>query len=310
MRASAIDVGTNTTRVLVVESRGSSGYRELDRRLAFTRLGRGVDDSGIISNEAMKQTLGAVAEYCALSGELSVDRIRISATSAVRDAKNAQDFLREASKLSGVDVEVLEGEREALLSFAGAISDLPPNRYLVCDIGGGSTEFVLGDNDGSPPIPVSVDVGSVRLTERFLASDPPRDAELRALEEAVDQALVAVDKTIPDAGRARLVGVAGTVTSLAAVKLSLKAYQPKKTHHLRLTRAEVDKLYRRLSSTPLANRKEIPALPEGRADVIVAGAATLGRVMEKWSFPFVVVSEKDLLDGLILEMMDRIRPVG
>lgn len=302
LRVAAVDVGTNTTRLLVAEA-APGGYRDLDRRLLFTRLGQGVDARGEIAPEAIERTLRALAEFCAVSGEFGVERLRVAGTSALRDAANREAFLRGAARLAGVEPEVLSGDDEARLSFLGATRELGPGRYLVCDIGGGSTEFVLGDSNGQVAGRISLDIGSVRLTERHLASDPAATEEVLLMEGAIDAALEAADGAVPGAGEATFVGVAGTVTSLAAMRLGLDRYDPSRTHHLRLRRTEVDDLYRRLAGMALEERRRIPGLDPGRADVIVAGASILSRAMARWEFGRVVVSEKDILDGLVLEML-------
>jgi exopolyphosphatase/guanosine-5'-triphosphate,3'-diphosphate pyrophosphatase len=305
MRLAAIDVGTNTTRLLVAQT-APGGYRELDRRLIFTRLGEGLDATGGIGQQALNRTLQAVAEFCAVAGEFGVERIRLAATSPVREARNREDFLAAAHRLAGVEPEVLEGGKEAFLSFKGATYELGAGRYLVCDIGGGSTELLLGAS-GKPEEEAegfaSLDIGSVRLTERFLGSDPPDQEEITAMEAGIDDALLATDAKLPGAASARLVGVAGTVTSLAALGLGLKKYDPAQTHLLSLGLDDVRRLYSVLAGMRLEDRKQLPSLPEGRADVIVAGAAILSRVMEKWAFQELTVSEKDILDGLVMEML-------
>ncbi len=309
MRVAAIDVGTNTTRLLVAELRAGS-YRELDRRLAFTRLGERVDASRRLQPDAIERTVEAIADFCAVAGELGVQRLRLAGTSALRDAANREEFVEVASRVIGGEPEILSGTREAELSFAGAVHDLGPGRYLVTDIGGGSTELVAGDPGGVQSAggpdgldgAVSLDIGSVRLTERHLRSDPPSTEELSALETSIDRALDEVETKIPRMGQARLVGVAGTVTSLAAMRLGLEIYDPAKTHGLTLELGEVTQLYRGLAHMAIQQRRRIAALPPGRADVIVAGASILVRIMARWSFAEIVCSEKDILDGLVLEM--------
>lgn len=310
MRVAAIDIGTNTARLLVAEESGGGNYRDLDRRLIFTRLGQGVDAAGAINDDAMKRTLGAIAEFSAVCGEFEVARVRVAATSAVRDASNRSMFLEAARTLTGVDSEVLTGSDEARLSYIGAVADLEPDFYLVCDIGGGSTEYVLGSSSepggaGGPTDieAVSIDIGSVRLTERHLRHDPPEEEELTKLETEIDEALDVAAAGVARASEAILVGVAGTVTSLAALSLKLRTYEPHKTHLSRLTEAQVRRLYRRLALMTLDERKRLPGLPAGRADVIVAGSAILLRSMERWSFAEVIVSEKDILDGLVMEVL-------
>lgn len=308
MRVAAIDIGTNTTRLLAAEAVGA-GYRDLARRLVFTRLGQGVDAGGRISREALRRTLAAIAEFCALCGELRVERLRVAGTSALRDAANREDFAKAAARVTGVGLEVLTGMQEAELSFSGATRELPSGPYVVCDIGGGSTEFVLGTTGGSGNATlvsgrVSLNIGSVRLTERHLASDPPATEEILIMEGRIDGALGAVDSEIPGLGAARLVGVAGTVTSLAAIHLGLETYDSARTHHQSLTVEQVNAAYRRLAAMSLSDRRTVPVLPPRRADIIVAGASILTRSMARWSFPDVLVSEKDILDGLVLAMLN------
>ncbi|MEO7804344.1 MAG: Ppx/GppA phosphatase family protein, partial [Actinomycetota bacterium] len=258
MRVAAIDVGTNTTRLLLVESLGGS-YRDLDRRLVFTRLGEGVDSEGLLSDVAIKRTLAAIAEFCAVAGELGATRIRVACTSAVRDASNRDAFLDAASRLvPDSPVDVISGSQEAQLSFAGATSDLEDGNYLVLDIGGGSTEFVLGSASGGVVLRMSLNVGSVRLTERHMLTDPPATEEMLTMEAAIDDSLDQVADAMPDASSAQLVGVAGTVTSLAAMHLGLERYDPKVTHHSILTRQAMSSMYRDLAAMNIEQRLSIP----------------------------------------------------
>jgi exopolyphosphatase/guanosine-5'-triphosphate,3'-diphosphate pyrophosphatase len=310
IRVAAIDAGTNTTRMLVAEVQ-EGGLTEVERRLIFSRLGEGVDATGRLSARGIKATTAAIAEFVDRSRELGAVRIRVAGTSAVREAANGEELLAAVKEATGLDVEVLTGEAEAALSFAGATEDLPGGRYLVCDIGGGSTELAAGRKDGTLEGPAALDgaislkLGVVRLTERHLAHDPPTPEELHSLEADIDRTVQAAGEELPDPSTAGFVGVAGTVTSLAAINLGLKRYDPKLVHGSELTRDDVVGLYHRLARMPLPEREALPALPPGRADVIVAGCAILTRVMARWSFPAVRVSEKDILDGLALELVER-----
>lgn len=310
MRLAAIDVGTNTTRLLVAETARTHGrYHDLSRRLQFTRLGQGVDSAGKINPEAMKRTLDAIGAYAAECGEFGVKRLRLGTTSAVRDASNRDEFLQAAERLAGVEPEVLEGTKEAELSFVGAVSDLEPGRYLVCDIGGGSTEFFLGStisDELEGRASISLDVGSVRLTERFFAHDPPTPEELEKLTEEVGAALQEARSVVRDVSSAKLVGVAGTVTTLASLHLGQLEYDATKTHHLRLATSDVKQMYTKLSRMTVAARRELKAMPPGRADVIVAGAAIFDLVMSTWSFTEAIVSERDILDGLVLGLIGQL----
>jgi exopolyphosphatase/guanosine-5'-triphosphate,3'-diphosphate pyrophosphatase len=305
----AIDAGSNTTRLLVAEVEEGS-LTHVERRLTFTRLGEGVDATGRLNPRGIKATVAAIGEFVDRSRELGAERIRIAGTSAVREAANGEELLVAVKAATGLDLEVLPGEAEAALSFAGATQDLPAGRYLVCDIGGGSTEFAEGRKgrtlkekaviEGA----ISLKLGVVRLTERHLAHDPPTIGELAALEVDIDRSLLAAEQALPDAAPARFVGVAGTVTSLAAIRLGLEHYDTELVHGSELTREDVVGLYRRLAGMSLAEREALPALPPGRSDVIVAGCAILTRTMARWSFPAVRVSDKDILDGLALELVD------
>lgn len=309
MRFAAIDVGTNTTRLLIAEEQGGS-YRELDRRLTFTRLGEGVDSDRVIQPGPMKRTLAAIAEFCSVCGEFGVQKLTVAGTSAVRDARNSDEFLKAAEKLAGAPAVALTGDQEARLSFWGATGDLLAARCLVCDIGGGSTELVLGVPSSEIAGRISLDMGSVRLTERFLLSDPPATEEMLTMESAIDQMLVRVDEEIPDIAGAVFVGLGGTVTTLAAIYLGLDRYVPESVDQAGVRRESLDALYRNLARMSLAERSRIPMLPEGRADVIVAGAAILSRIMARWGFDQVVASEKDILDGLLMHMMGRLDEQG
>jgi exopolyphosphatase/guanosine-5'-triphosphate,3'-diphosphate pyrophosphatase len=302
LRIAAIDAGTNTTRLLVAETQGSS-YRSLDRRLVFTRLGEGVDASGSLAAAGIKRTLGAIAEFCSVCGDFEVQKLTIGATSAVRDAGNGKEFLEAARKLSGGSARAITGDEEARLSFLGATSDLRAERVLVFDIGGGSTEFVVG-TPGEPVAGwVSLDIGAVRLTERYLRSDPPATEEMLLLESAIDDALTAVDNHLEGCAGALLVGLGGTVTTLAALHLGLEVYDPDAVHHHSLPQEALNSLYHSLAEISLSERIRPPILPAGRADVAVAGSAIASRILARWGFDRVVVSEKDILDGLVLELI-------
>lgn len=304
MRVAAIDVGTNTTRLLVAEHKSAgTRYRDLDRRLRFTRLGEGVDAAGKIQFAAMKRTLAAVAEFLAVCGEFGVEKVTVAGTSALRDACNSDEFLSGVAKLAAVNPVVLAGEEEARLSFTGATAALPDGVYVVCDIGGGSTELVGGAKGTAQPLnAVSLNLGAVRLTERFLRSDPAAPEEMLGMEAAVLDGLAQADPVIPQ-GEAQLVGLAGSVTTLASMYLGLESYDPEQTHEMILPREAVERMYLDLARTTSAERSAIPGLIDGRADIIVAGTSILAKAMARWSFDYLIVSERDILDGLVLEII-------
>jgi exopolyphosphatase/guanosine-5'-triphosphate,3'-diphosphate pyrophosphatase len=301
-RVAAIDIGTNSVRLLVAEER-PPGFRDVDRRLTITRLGEGVDRSGSLGEQAIARTLTCVAEYAAICGELAVEKMRVTGTSAVRDANNRGQLFDGIRRLTGSEAEVLSGDDEARLTFIGARADLAgSDPVLLVDIGGGSTELVYGAD--APQEGVSLDIGCVRLFERHLASDPPTEDELGALRADVIGALEAVRTKFEIPPSTRLVGVAGTVTQLAALKAGIPVYDPDVTHHAVLSHGDVRMLARRLSTLSFEQRKQVRGLQPGRADVIVAGTEILLAVMETFDAAEVIVSEKDILDGLVYELLD------
>lgn len=301
MRVAAIDVGTNSTRLLVAEQTGD-GPRTIDRRTRITRLGEGVDRTGALAPEALRRTLEAVADYAAACGEYGVGRIRVAGTSAVRDACNRDSFVDGVAALTGSAPEVLSGEREARLTFSGATAELDPaTPKLVVDIGGGSTELVSGRAVADAA--VSLDIGCVRLLERHLRTDPPAPDELGRLRAEASAALRDAARAVREAGTV-VVGVAGTVTQLAALKAGLDEYDPEVIHHMTLSHSDVRMLARRLESLPLRQRRRTRGLEPGRADVIVPGAEILLAVMDAFEAPEVLVSERDILDGLVGELLD------
>jgi exopolyphosphatase/guanosine-5'-triphosphate,3'-diphosphate pyrophosphatase len=306
-RVAAVDLGTNSIRLLVakVDDRGGE-LRDLARDMVITRLGQGVDRTGKLSSEALGRTLRVLERYCRRARILGAKRIHLAATSAVRDASNRDELAAAVQRLTGEPMEVLSGEAEAELSFLGATRGLDgPAPFLVMDIGGGSTEFVLGPGpDGRPTHAVSTRLGSVRLTERFVRSDPPAYEELDTLEEAVLSVLEKVEDRIPVHDAQTLVAVAGTATTVQAISLGLPEYDPEQLHRTTLRREDAERVFRLLADMSTAERREIPTMAPGREDVIPAGAAILVGVMQRWGFQEALVSETDILDGLAYRMVE------
>ena len=300
MRVAAIDVGTNSTRLLVAEAR-ADGFRPLERRMVITRLGQGVDSRRRLDPEALERTLATIADYVAACGEYGVEELRVTGTSAVRDAHNREEFFDGVRALTGRMPDLLSADEEARTTFLGASSGLDAAAVLVVDIGGGSTELILGRE--SPERLVSLDIGCVRMYEKHLLSDPPALEELASLRQEVAGELERARDELAVPSGTRLVGVAGTVTQLAVLKTGISVYDPEVTHHTVMTHGDVRLLARRLESLPFAQRRGIRGLEPGRADVIVAGAEILQAVMEVFDAPEVTVSEKDILDGLVLRML-------
>ncbi|MGH9002097.1 MAG: exopolyphosphatase [Acidimicrobiia bacterium] len=299
-RRAAIDIGTNSTRLLVADAGGREGpLATLERRMTITRLGQGVNATRRLHPQAVERTLAVLGEYREILDKLGVESVRATATSAVRDATNRDDFLVPATGILGTAPQVLTGEEEGRLTFLGATAGLAePAPYLVVDIGGGSTEFIVGS--GEPDALMSVDVGCVRLTEAYLHSDPPAPEELSQAISVVGLHLDDVDRLLPGAIDAKtLIGVAGTVTTVAAVELGLPEYDSEALHHFRLTHAAAEDVFRTLATEPAEARRHNPGLEAGRVDVIVGGAVVLVAVMRHFGFDEMLVSEADILDGLI-----------
>ena len=296
----AVDCGTNSVRLLV--SRLVDGRLvEVDRRLHLTRLGQGVDATGRFHPEALARTLDAMADFGAELDELGVSHRRVVATSAARDAANSSEFFDGARARLGVDAEIIPGEEEARLSYAGAVGALPDvaQPVLVMDIGGGSTELVLG-SDGQVRHAISLDVGSVRVRERFLHSDPPTAEEVAAATAHIDALLDA--SGIDFATVATWVGVGGTVTSLSALAQELPTYDRARVHGSVVTHGELDELGQRLLVMPVAAVAQLPTMVPGRADVICCGALIARRVASHIA-PDLTVSEADILDGMVLGLV-------
>ena len=300
-RVAAVDMGTNSTRLLVADVDGRGRAAKLvtvERRTQITRLGQGVDRDRTLQPEAIERTLAALREYRGVIDELGVERVRATATSAARDASNRDALFDPTERVLGVRPELLAGEAEARLEFLGATAGLTePGPYLVLDVGGGSTELIVGTDE--PEGLVSVDVGCVRLTEQFLHSDPPTAEELSQAVSVVRDQLADVGRQLPAARLApTLVGTAGTVWTLAAIELGVDAARSDLIDHFRLTKAAAEDVFRTLATEPIARRRHNPGLEPGRVDVIVGGAIVVVSVMRHWGFDSMLVSEADILDGL------------
>jgi exopolyphosphatase/guanosine-5'-triphosphate,3'-diphosphate pyrophosphatase len=276
----------------------------LDRRNTITRLGQNVGATGRLAEDAVERTLACLRDYRAILDEHGVDRLRVAATSASRDAANRDEFFDAVGDVVGARPELLSGEDEGRLSFVGATGDLDPalGPFLIVDIGGGSTEFILGTDHVEGVM--SVDVGCVRLTEKFLDHDPPLPEELTACISFADAYLDDVNRDIPGSAEARtLVGLAGTITTVAAVEIGLATYDRDAIHHFVLTRAAAEDVFRTLATESRADRIHNPGLEEARADVIVGGCCVLVALFRRFGFDEMIVSEADILDGLALSLV-------
>lgn len=303
-RAGAIDCGTNSTRLLVVDADGAP----LSRLMRITRLGAGVDATGRLDGAAIERTVAVLREYKDVLDAHSVARVRMAATSAVRDAANGSDFLDAARAAVGVPAELLSGEEEGMLAYAGATTGLTPSPGddVVVDIGGGSTELIVATGAARELGVVSLDIGCVRLTERCLRHDPPLAEELDDAVSVVGEHLARATEVVPAldslAPKSRLIGLAGTVSTLSMLDQGLAAYSWGKVHHAVLERATVEHWRRTLAREPAAARAQRAGMVAGRQDVIVAGAIVLEAVMRRFGFDRCLVSESDILDGLVASL--------
>jgi exopolyphosphatase/guanosine-5'-triphosphate,3'-diphosphate pyrophosphatase len=323
VRAAAIDCGTNSIRLLIAEADPATGrLTDLDRRMEIVRLGQGVDRTGRLAPEALDRTFAACRRYAEAIRAHAVppERIRFVATSASRDAENREHFVGGVKEILGTVPEVITGDEEAELSFTGATRELagrpgidPP--HLVLDIGGGSTEFVLGSG-GSPGngggrvrAARSVDIGCVRLTERHLLredgriADPPSGGQVAAIAADIDAALDLAARHVPLSETHTLIGLAGSVTTVAGIALDLPAYDSAAIHHSRVAVGRVREITTRLLAATHDERAAIPVMHPGRVDVIGAGALVLLKVMERTGAAEVVVSEHDILDGILWSLV-------
>ena len=295
----AIDCGTNSTRLLIGDG-GSASEREM----RITGLGRGVDATGLLSADGIERVEAALEEFAGIMRGYDLDGIRMTATSAARDAANRGEFFSMCERVIGVAPELISGEEEAELSFRGATADLDPadGPFLVFDIGGGSTEFAYGSSrmEGG----MSTDMGSVRFTDRYIHSDPPLPEELVACLSVAEAHIDDVVREMPMVlGARQLVGLAGTVSTAAAVEIGLAEYDRSRIHHFRLDRAALEDVYRTLVTEARADRIHNPGLEPGRVDTIVGGMCILARIARYFDADDVLVSESDILDGLILSQM-------
>ncbi|WP_019807263.1 Ppx/GppA phosphatase family protein [Saccharomonospora halophila] len=314
-RVAAIDCGTNSIRLLVAELThrhdGSVDLRDLHREMRIVRLGQGVDATGRLAPEALERTREALTAYAVAARRKGVERLRMVATSATRDASNRDEFFSMTRDILGVEAEVISGDEEARLSFAGAVGEQDPDDgpFLVVDVGGGSTELVLGTWDGRQAdvrAARSVDIGCVRITERTLRSDPPTAEQVADGERLITDTLEPAFAEVDVSTARTWIGVAGTMTTLSAVSQELPEYDSERTHLSRLTRAELDETAHRLLSADHDERAANPVIHPGRVDVIGGGSLIVrvlaDRITDLGGPSDLVVSEHDILDGIALSL--------
>lgn len=312
-RVAAIDCGTNSIRLLVADvtkrEDGTSWLRDVHREQRVVRLGQGVDATGVLAPEALERTRVALADYAAILRRKGAESVRMVATSATRDARNRDDFFGMTSAILGAPAEVISGDEEATLSFTGAVGDLDPDDgpFLVVDVGGGSTELVLGTWDGvkaTPKAAKSTDIGCVRITERCLRDDPPTAEQVAAGTELAEQVLAQAFDVVPVAEAKTWIGVAGTATTIGAIALDLPAYDSDTIHLSRVGKDRIHEISQRLLGLNHDERAAIPVIHPGRVDVI-GGGSLIFEVLAKHlpNINELVISEHDILDGIALSQL-------
>ncbi len=302
MRCAAIDMGTNSTRLLVADVEGSGAeadVKTLERLMTITRLGEGVASTRRLSSAGIERVCVVLREYRGVMESMGVERVRATATSAARDAENRDEFVKAVEDALGFAPEIITGEEEAALSFLGATAGLDaPGPFLVVDIGGGSTEFVVGTD--KPEGLISIDVGCVRVTETFLHSDPPLPDELSNAVQVLRDHMADVVREVPGVRDcATLVGLAGTVSAVASIEQGLVEYDRSRIHGFRITRSAAEDVFRTLATESLEQRRFNPGLETERASVIVGGCIVLVSVLRSLGYEEVLVSESDILDGVV-----------
>jgi exopolyphosphatase/guanosine-5'-triphosphate,3'-diphosphate pyrophosphatase len=305
-RVAALDCGTNSIRLLVADIDAAAGtLHDVDRRMEVVRLGQGVDRTGRFAPEALERTIDACRRYGEVVQKLGAERVRFVATSASRDVANRDEFEAGVRAALALEPEVVTGDEEAALSFAGATRELAgrvDEPVLVVDIGGGSTEFVLGTHVVSAAR--SVDIGCVRMTERHLRSDPPTEEEVTAARKDIDAAISLAREIVPLESARTLVGLAGSVTTVAAMALDLPSYLPDRIHHARISADDVHHVSRQLLAMNHDARAALPFMHPGRVDVSAAGALVLAAILDQVPVDEVVVSEHDILDGIAWSLVE------
>ncbi len=300
----AIDVGTNTLRLLVADAVSPDAYTILHEEQEVTRLGEGLTPGGLLLDEPRRRSVAVLNRFAQVARRFRAEQVAVIGTSAVREGHNREEFAAAITRETGLSLRVIDGQEEARLTLLGVHRGLRlgSRRILLIDVGGGSTEFILAAG-GTVESAVSTGLGVIKLTERYLPSDPPAPSELRALEQVVAARIERLRRELPGLGEAALIGTAGTPTTLAAIDLGLPTYNRQKVHGHVLGRSRVGNLFASLAGMPVRERRLIPGLEPGRADVIVAGGAILFATMDRLGFEEMRVSDDGLREGILLDLL-------
>jgi len=302
MNIAAIDIGTNSVRLLISEYRGSS-FEILERRMDITRIGRNLDNTGLISPESAGLTAEVLRHYKKLMDKYNVCKYRAVGTNAVREASNRNWFISFIKQRTGIEVQCITGGEEACLSFCGVSASIElETPMLVIDIGGGSTEFIMGNSDLKVSLNRSIAIGSVNLSEKFIKDERPGSDQLDEMRAYIRGKIKPVLDLIGENEKLSLIGVAGTITTIAAIDLGLKEYDSSKIHHHKLAAKKVLGIYDMLCSLSLPERRRVRGLQPQRADIIIGGTAVLIEIFDMLDIDYIIVSERDILDGIIYSL--------
>ena len=302
MKIGTIDIGTNSMRLLIADYKNNK-IENRKKYINITRIGQGVDDKGYITEEALERNLNALKEFADKGIEEKCEKVYCMGTSALRDSKNGQDFVNRAKELTNIDVKIICGEEESNLGFIGVLEGAggdKSNYILVLDIGGGSTEFIVGNEDGIK-FCKSENVGALRMTEKFITTDPISDEEFNKMSDFIEETISSTLDKIKGMHVSKLVGIGGAITSLSAMNQQLEVYSMEKVHNSVVTKKDLEKILQNLKKMTLSDKKTIKGLQPKRADIITAGVKILHIVMEKLEIEKIMISEYDNLEGLICQ---------
>ena len=302
MRVGTIDIGTNSMRLLIADYKNNK-IENREKYINTTRIGQGVDKEGYITEEAMQRNLKALKEFSDKCKEEKCEKVYCMGTSALRDSKNGQDFVNRAKELTNIDVKIICGDEESNLGFMGVLEGTDGNKkddILVIDIGGGSTEFIIGNEEGIK-FCKSENVGALRMTEKFITTDPISDEEFDAMTDFIEETISFTLDSIKHMHISKLVGIGGAITSLSAMNQQLEVYSMEKVHNSVVTKKDLEKILQNLKNMTLNDKKTIKGLQPKRADIITAGVKILHIIMEKLEFETIVISEYDNLEGLLCQ---------
>lgn len=302
MKIGAIDIGTNSMRLLIADYNNNK-IENRKKYINTTRIGQGVDQDGYITNEALERNLKALKEFSDKCNEEKCEKVYCMGTSALRDSKNGQDFINKAKKLTNIDVKIICGEEESNLGFMGVLEGTEGDKkedILVIDIGGGSTEFVVGNEDGIK-FCKSENVGALRMTEKFITTDPISDEEFNSMASFIEDVISSTISRLETMNISKLVGIGGAITSLSAINQQLEVYSMEKVHNSVVTKKDLEKILQNLKIMTLNDKKTLKGLQPKRADIITAGVKILHIIMEKLEIEKIMISEYDNLEGLMCQ---------